>query len=50
VSCEKKLKKKREHGTCVEGMICKTKIYFPPEPKTDTTAQLEKKVPPAHAQ
>ncbi len=23
--------------------VCKTKIYFPPEPKTDTTAQLEKK-------
>ncbi len=23
--------------------VCKTKTYFPPEPKTDTTAQLEKK-------
>jgi hypothetical protein len=22
--------------------VCKTKTYFPPEPKTDTTAQLEK--------
>jgi hypothetical protein len=29
--------------------VCTTKTYFPPEPKTDTTAQLEKKVPPAHA-
>ncbi len=24
-------------------VVCKTKTYFPPEPKTDTTAQLEKK-------
>jgi hypothetical protein len=23
--------------------VCKTKTYSPPEPKTDTTAQLEKK-------
>ncbi len=23
--------------------VCKTKTYFPSEPKTDTTAQLEKK-------
>ncbi len=29
--------------------VCKTKTYFSPEQKTDTTAQLEKKVPPAHA-
>ncbi len=29
--------------------VCKTKIYLPPEPKSDTAAQLEK-VPPAHAQ
>jgi hypothetical protein len=24
-------------------IVNKTKTYFPPEPKTDTTAQLEKK-------
>ena len=23
--------------------VCKTKTYFPPEPKIDTTAQLEKR-------
>jgi hypothetical protein len=30
--------------------VCKTKTYFPPEPKTVTTAQLENKVPSAHMQ
>ncbi len=24
-------------------LVCKMKTYFPPEPKTDTTAQLKKK-------
>jgi hypothetical protein len=27
----------------VRTILCTTKTYFPPEPKTDTTAQLEKR-------
>ncbi len=30
--------------------VFKTKTYILPEQKTDTTAQLDKKVPPAHTQ
>ncbi len=47
-------KKLTQHHNCIVlwlhlYVVCKTKTYFPPEPNTDTTAQLEKKVPPAHA-
>ena len=30
------------YGTLSTQVVCKTKTYFPPEHKTDTTAQLEK--------
>jgi hypothetical protein len=32
-------------------VVCETKTYFPPEPKTDTTAKKKfLQHPPAHAQ